>query len=374
MRENYKIPTQLVYSTALCYFAFASSLLVAQDSSPKKTVEPVFRVPKIFPNQVDNNRTLNQLQDNRPIVQPHQPKVNTNRPVGTTTEAPRRVAPPQTQRPIARVARVPEINTRLDNKPVSIVPDSNLSKVTESGKPSHPLDRAVELARTGLVNMRENVVDYTAIMVKRERVGDKLSEPNYMRIKIRNPRQINNQKVPFSIYMKFIKPRNCSGREVIWVDGQNNNNLVAHETSPLLRFKNFHLEPTGMLAMKGNKYPIYDAGLENLILKLIEKAERDRAAGQCEVKYLDGAQINKRPCTVIEVKHNQRRAPYEFHMAKVYIDDELGIPVRFVSYDWPTPGSKPKIIEEYTYIDVKLNVGLSDSDFSISNPSYGFAK
>ena len=50
------------------------------------------------------------------------------------------------------------------------------------------------------------------------------------------------------------------------------------------------------------------------------------------------------------------------------------MPVRFASYDWPLPGQTPKLMEEYTYIKLKLNVGLTDNDFNIANPAYNFAK
>ena len=127
--------------------------------------------------------------------------------------------------------------------------------------------------------------------------------------------------------------------------------------------------------MKDNRYPIYDAGLENLILKLIEKAERDRAAGPCHVEYREGGEINKRSCQVIELQHDQRRAPYEFHKAQVFIDDETQLPIRYAAYDWPeTPGAPGKLIEEYTYLNVKLNVGLTAKDFSADNPAYAYPR
>ena len=77
---------------------------------------------------------------------------------------------------------------------------------------------------------------------------------------------------------------------------------------------------------------------------------------------------------MIEVIHDQKRAPYEFHRAKVYIDDEYKIPVRFAAYDWPLPGQKPGLLEEYTYINIKMNVGLTDQDFNTKNPAYKFPK
>lgn len=238
----------------------------------------------------------------------------------------------------------------------------------------HPLDRALSFAHQSLSQMRNNVDDYTAIMAKRERVNGKLSKTSYMDVKVRCPRtDAQGAKSPFSIYMKFLKPRDEAGREVLWVDGRNKNNLLVHQPGLVIGRQTFELDPNGMLAMKGQKYPIYDAGLENLIVKLIEKAGRDRAAGMCKVTYRDGLKLKGRDCSLIELVHDEKRAPYEFHKAQVLIDTELNLPVRYTSFDWPTrPGAKPEILEQYTYINIKTNVGLTDKDFSPKNPQYDF--
>ena len=49
-------------------------------------------------------------------------------------------------------------------------------------------------------------------------------------------------------------------------------------------------------------------------------------------------------------------------------DDELQIPIRYESYDWPQKeGGQPVLLEEYTYTDLKVNVGLTDKDFDPDN-------
>ncbi len=237
----------------------------------------------------------------------------------------------------------------------------------------HPLDRALEIAENGLINIRENIRDYKAILVKRERINGELLDPEFMAIKIRNARDSGSVKVPFSIYMNFLKPQSMKGREVIWVQGRNDNKILAHESGLKSLIGTLRLEPTGSLAMTGNRYPIYEAGIENLVAKLLEKGERDRAAGPCEVKYVSNTKINKRNCTMIEVTHAQKKAPYEFHKAQIFIDDELQIPVRYASYLWPeVPGEKPPLLEEYTYVNVELNLGFTDRDFDPSNPEYNY--
>ena len=273
------------------------------------------------------------------------------------------------------VFRISKLNDAKDAKKAEDVFQPGALSGNHATSSSHSLDQAVQFARTSLQSMREDVVDYTAILVKREQVNGVVGEPGYIQLKVRCQRQTTQGKVPFSIYMKFLRPRESAGREVIWVEGQNENKIVAHETNGIARFRRFHLDPTGWLAMKGQRYPIYEAGLEKLVVKLIEKAERDRAAGPCGVDYREGAEINKRSCSVIEVTHDQRRAPYEFHKAQVFIDDELKLPIRYAAFDWPeTPGATPKLLEEYTYINVKLNVGLTSMDFSPDNPTYAYPK
>lgn len=242
--------------------------------------------------------------------------------------------------------------------------------------PKHPLDRAVSIAEESLGRMRREVYDYTAILAKRQRVNGEISPTTYMGAKIRCPRRSESgEEIPFSIYMRFMKPAKVAGREVIWVDGKYDGKAWVHEGagSPLLRLKSFLLDPNSTLMMRGQREPIYEAGLENLIIKLIEKAERDRAAGMCVVNYTDGATINKRSCSVIELIHEDRKEPYEFYKAQVFIDDELGLPIRFAAYDWPTaPGEAPELIEEYTYLNIKVNVGLKDIDFDPKNPRYSY--
>ena len=237
----------------------------------------------------------------------------------------------------------------------------------------HPLDPALKLAYDGLENMRGRVADYTATMVKRERVGGRLGNEEYMFVKIRNRKvEGNRTTVPFSIYMRFLKPQNIAGREVIWVENRNNNKLVAHDTGLIRGSIRVNLDPEGSMAMKGNRYPIMEAGLENLVVKLIEKAERDRAAGACDVAFFK-SKVAGRACTMIQVTHPKKEAPYDFHIAKVFIDDELQIPTRYAAYSWPRrPGGDPVLEEEYTYLDVKLNVGLDESDFNPDNPKYAY--
>ena len=281
----------------------------------------------------------------------------------------------KTTEPVFRVSKLNNTESKANPGSPEMYSPEPIAAAEPVSNSGHPLDSALESARESLRDMQAEVRDYTAILVKREQVNGVIGKKSCMNLKVRCPRETAEGVVPFSIYMKFLTPRASSGREVIWVNGQFENKLVAHEGRGLAAMKRFYLDPTGWLAMKDNRYPVYDVGLENLIIKLIEKAERDRDAGPCQVDYRDGAEVNKRSCRVIELTHNERRAPYEFHKAQVFIDNELQLPIRYAAYDWPdTPGAKPKLLEEYTYVNIQLNVGLTAKDFSPDNSEYKFPR
>ena len=261
-----------------------------------------------------------------------------------------------TTEPVLRISKLPDV-----------------APATVPGRLPHPLDPALQIAYEGLQNMQSRIHDYTATLVRRERIDGRLRDEESMQIKIRNGREVAGQgRVPFSIYMRFTSPSAVAGREVIWVEGHNSNKLTAHEAGRLLGAFTVNLDPDGALAMRDNRYPIYEAGLENLVVKLIEKAERDRAAGDCQVEFFN-AKVEGRDCTLIKVTHPERKRPYDFHVAKVYIDKELNIPIRYQAFTWPKrAGEEPVLEEEYTYTNVRLNVGLTDRDFDPSNPDYLF--
>ncbi len=239
---------------------------------------------------------------------------------------------------------------------------------------SHPLDPALELARKSLDHIEQNIHDYTCTLVKRERVQGELLEHEFMTCKIRHERDRDGQAVPFGVYLGFLKPDTVKGREVIYVDGQNSGKLIAHEGGFKGRFiPTVSLLPTSALALRGNRYPITEIGIKTLTERLIEKGSRDRRLGDCEVRMVEGAKVKGRFCTMLEVKHKDRRPEYEFYVARVFLDKELNMPIRYEAYDWPSsPGGSPELIEEYTYINLQLNVGLQDEDFNSENPAYNF--
>jgi hypothetical protein len=246
---------------------------------------------------------------------------------------------------------------------------------TPTGSMARPLDTALQIARDGLAQCRTQVNDYTAMLVKRETVDGVLSEHEFMFVKVRNRKIVNGQLVsPLSVYLTYLKPASVKGREVVYVEGKNDGNLIAHEGGFKGRFlPTVPLPPTGMLAMRGQRYPITEIGIENLMVKLIERGETARQFPDVTCTFRKNAKVKDRVCTVLEVTQPNRHPQLEFYQAQVFIDDAYNLPVRYIAYDWPSKQGDPlKVIEEYNYLDLKLNVGLTDADFDPKNPQYNF--
>lgn len=243
--------------------------------------------------------------------------------------------------------------------------------VALSGENGHPLDPLLKIARELKTHMKEEVRDYTATMVKQERIKGQLGEQSRMFLKVRNPRESPSDTTPLSAYIKFEQPSSTKGREVIWVEGRNENRLVSHEAG-FLNLKRFNLKPDGMLAMMGNKYPVTEIGLLRLVEKLIEKGERDRAIGSCIVETIDGQRVGDRECRLYQVTHPEPVNGFDFHIAQIFVDVQRNIPLRYAAFLWPKDGEEPPLEEAYTYLDVQLNTGLTDDDFDPDNPDYNF--
>ena len=254
---------------------------------------------------------------------------------------------------------------RLADRTDTSTPNINPSVMRPGDPNEHPLMPALRWAREGLPSI-ERIQDYTATLIKRERIGNTMGEDQYIALKVRHK--------PFSVYLNFLAPTAVKGQECMYIEGTNNGKMWAHGTGIQEKmFGTVSLPPDGAMAMRGQRYPLTQIGILNLTRRLIEVASEDVKYGECEVKYFKGAKINDRVCTCTQVVHPVPRKNFLFNVARIFVDDNLNIPVRYEAYDWPkAAGGAPELIEEYTYVNMKLNAGLTDSDFDIHNPAYRF--
>lgn len=229
----------------------------------------------------------------------------------------------------------------------------------------HPLAPVVRWCEDA-VRQIEGLRDYTCTFKKREFIDGRLNEQQVLFVKSR--------PTPLSVYLYFLTPNDIRGQEAIYVEGRNDNRLVAHPVGiKKTLVGTMSLAPTDAYAMEGNRHPITDFGLKRLCERYLEGSRADMNYGECDVQVIENAQVEGRACTCIQTTHPMPRREFKYHLTRLYVDNEWNIPLRYESYAWPQQaGQSPPLIEEYTYSQLKLNVGLSDADFDPKNPSYGF--
>lgn len=225
----------------------------------------------------------------------------------------------------------------------------------------HPLQPAIRYAQ-GCLKKVQALPGYEATFIKREVVGN-TTVSHKMKLKIRHK--------PFSVYLYFENPH--TGREVIYVDGRNNGKLVAHEAGLLSFAGAMELVPTESIAMNENRYPITKAGIVNTMQIMIRQWQEEAKYGETEVKYYKDAKLADMTCKIIESSHPQPRKQFNNHKVRLWIDNATGIPVRMQKFGFPRrAGEQPPVLEDYSFLNLKTNVRLTDVDFDRNNKRYSF--
>ncbi len=222
-----------------------------------------------------------------------------------------------------------------------------------------PMDHADVLSLMNEMKQAySRVSDYTATFVKRERVKGRLRPREVMFIKFAEP---------FNIYTRWMQGKH-EGQELIYAKGWNGGKIRAHTGSfPDITVD---LDPEGSLATRGQRHPITDFGLGIMINLLARDVTLAGARPQDTVTYLDLGISKIAGATVrcIEATTPPARwSPYYAHRARICINTRTHMPVRVLIWD-----RDDHLLEDYTYKNIRLNVGLTDLDFSPDNPEYGF--
>lgn len=247
------------------------------------------------------------------------------------------------------------------------------SRTSQAGEPQvHPLKALVDFAVSRREYIKENVDDYTCWLVKRERIGGELQPLQYAKLSVRCEQQDDKGEIkPMAVFMRFSRPAEINDRRILYVAGRDRNEMLVRKGGSVLRSVTVALDPDGATAKRESNYPISEIGMDNIMERLINLAQqdidKDPTGENTRVEYFENAKVGDRYCTRIEIEHPQRLDGLAFKKAQLFIDDELRVPVRLVVHDWPDSAEgEPQPKEEYTYLKLQLNVGLTDSDFSES--------
>lgn len=235
----------------------------------------------------------------------------------------------------------------------------------------HPLSWTIDYATSRAEYIRRNIRDYTCRLIKRERINGDLQAYQFARVKVRSEQRRDGKVIePMSVFMQYLAPASIKDRRVLYVDGENDGKVLVRKGGNLMKHVKLTFDPHGNAVRRESNYPITDIGFDKVVDRLIDRANndiaRDPKGENTSVSYFRNAKVGERKCTHIRVVHPEP-ADMDFHIASLYVDDELRVPIRLVVYGWPAKqDAKPPVLEEYVYVDLRVNVGLTDEDFSPS--------
>jgi hypothetical protein len=216
--------------------------------------------------------------------------------------------------------------------------------------PAAPLDPALALIAEAQMQLQK-VQDYTCTVRKQERVRGELLPEQILTMKVRNQ--------PFGVNLYWQAPRSLQGQEVCYVAGQNRGMMRVHPVGIKGIFGFVSVDPNDPRAFKDNRHPVTSAGLGFLIDGCARQWELERRWNKTVVRIAE-AEFDGRPCTWVETVHPDMSAG-SFYACRclLCLDKATHLPVHSSAYD-----AQGQLLESYSYLDIHLNVGLTDDAFN----------
>jgi Protein of unknown function (DUF1571) len=233
----------------------------------------------------------------------------------------------------------------------------------------HPLASVMQYARDEQAYLARTVRDFTCVLVKRERIEGELQDYNFIEMRVREQvRDGDRVTSPLALFLHFMAPKPIAGRTVIYVEGQNDNKMLVRNGGKHFDYVVVHVDPYGEGAQRESLVAVPKSGFDHILTQMIDvlkrHAQADPTGENTKVDRISGAKVNKRPCSVIRITHPEKQPGLEFHVANVFVDSQLHLPVRVDLSSWPTaPNKPPELLAEYTYTELKVNVNLNDRTF-----------
>jgi hypothetical protein len=191
------------------------------------------------------------------------------------------------------------------------------------------------------------VRDYACTFIKQERIGGRLLPEQTAQMLVREE--------PFSVYLRFVAPSSVAGQELCYVAGSYGDRVRVRGNGLKGAFGFVTLPLDDPRVTSQSRHSVAEAGLRSLIDQVATAHSELRGdASQLEI---GGVRLYGRPCTRVSL-HLPAGSRQYGDRGVVYFDRESKLPVRFEAYD-----RSGELLESYTYLDTRRNVGVPDSAF-----------
>jgi hypothetical protein len=231
-----------------------------------------------------------------------------------------------------------------------------------AGQPAQPAQAAAAPLDVAIGFMHEAkrnytaVKDYTCTLMTKENIKGELKEESIIQMKFRPQ--------PFSVYMRWLSPTAQRGQEVAYIHGKNGNKMRV-QSKGILKIAGFvSIDVNDPRVLEHSRHTILEAGIGHLIDTTIKTWTAEKRIGRTDCKIAE-YDYNNRRCYRIENTRAERRPEYYCHRSVIYLEKDSKLPMRHECYNWPRPGGPPQgeLMEMYSFVDLRFNVGLTDRDF-----------
>jgi hypothetical protein len=291
-------------------------------------------------------------------------------------EAPALPAGSDTVRLTAPKSRALQLQPKAVSPAVAASPETVEAIEISTERALTPRDLAERTLKSKVARLQkgrdflQKMPDYTAQFTKQELVNDELLEEQTIYLKCRHE--------PFSVYLRWLT--GDAGREVLYVDGQHDGQMIVHAGGWKARLPALTISPDSSLAMAESRYPVTKAGLLGIVDQVLAVHADDlkqQSFAKCE--QLADQEFDGRMCGTYVVEYKDATASPTYRKSIVLIDNEWHVPLYVRNFGWPIAGQaidgdldEATLIEFYTFSEVQFRGQLAAVDFDRTNEEYRF--
>ncbi|WP_437206927.1 DUF1571 domain-containing protein [Planctomicrobium sp. SH664] len=272
-----------------------------------------------------------------------------------TPEQPKSVSPaqpetPSTSLPVETIARYRPAPTADET--------SSARPVEDSQQGLQELIHRLEKCLTACQSLH----CYTATLEQQVRIKGTLRDVEMVSLKVR--------RSPFSVYMQWQE----DGQEVLYVEGQNDNRLLARPTRGLVSLRGvWKLRPDSPQAMKSSRYPVTKLGIEKLTEEILQFYQaRHFSPEELRIEQSPHQQ-GKSACQKFVVTFKSSEVAREYSRSQLTFCNDSNLLIALENEGWSDKGRPNGLLEKYLYHDLKSGE-VEDHEFESSNPAYHFAQ
>ena len=214
-------------------------------------------------------------------------------------------------------------------------------------------EKPVEFLEQCLRHYDRSVKGYTTTMQKQERLGGRLQPTEVIEASFRED--------PFSVSMHWVEGARLA-EAVVYVEGENNNQMVVRPAGLLARRFIVERDPDGPEAKQSGRYTVREFGIKKGMERTLDSWKEAEKKGELHVEDQGDVKVKEAGNRTCIRLHRDRYARPEAEGVTdltVYFDKETWLQVGSV-----LKGDEDKVLGAYYFRDIHLNPDFKPDPFT----------